>query len=212
MDKNRTLLAVVLSVAVIMIFRQWMTPAYPQAKAPTQEAGALMGASTAQTSGVGAAMFGEAEAPVSVGEKEIYIDTDIFELTFSNIGGSLKRVGLKEFTDPETGEAFELVNIEDPRNYIGAFSLTDSLTGASVPYVVNQEGRNITFTHRGEDVEIEKVFKISTEEAHCFMSARELFQLVRKKAKQQNLLLLFLRMYEEYCLRKWQMEEQFPMK
>jgi len=58
----------------------------------------------------------------AVDEKTLTVETDRLILTFSNIGGSIKEIRLKDYKDLKTGEPFVLAEIQNPASYIFAMS------------------------------------------------------------------------------------------
>src|SRR5512142_2874482 len=50
-------------------------------------------------------------------EKTSIIETGKYILTFSNIGGSLKKIQLKDFKDIQSNEQVVLIDLLDPKEY-----------------------------------------------------------------------------------------------
>jgi len=101
-----------------------------------------------------------AEEAIPLNEQEDIIETDRYVFTFSNTGGSIKKVGLKEFRDSDTDEPYELVNIEKPKFYIGAFNLVKNKILDSATYQMKKNGNRITYLYKNPEIEIEKIFII----------------------------------------------------
>ena len=51
-------------------------------------------------------------------EKEFNVETDRHILTFSNVGGSIKRIRLKDHKSLNSNEPLDLVEIPNPKEYI----------------------------------------------------------------------------------------------
>lgn len=92
-------------------------------------------------------------------EREIKIETDKYILVFSDIGGSLKRIRIKDYKAQDSGEPLDLVNIKDPRQYI--FAISDPLTSLpldSYSYEFNQKGNALTYSLKIGELEVIKQF------------------------------------------------------
>jgi YidC/Oxa1 family membrane protein insertase len=154
MEKNKTLIAVVLSIFVIMTYQLWMAKRYPR-----QEQPAPAQSSTPIQQEIDRPID-LSEKPIPIEEEEQIVETDKFILTFSNVGGAIKRVALKEFADSETGRAYELIDIKDPRAYVGTLSLADGELSDGATYQMTKTGSKISFVHRTPNLEIEKVYNV----------------------------------------------------
>lgn len=181
MDK-KTVLAVVLSILVIMTFQAWMGKNYPNQGQQMPAAG------TVQTPGPGSA-----DMPMPVqdtaqqmqkiqyeSEKEQVVETDRFIITFSNIGGAIKKIALKEFPDSDTGQAYELVNIEDPRYYAGSFNLVDGIGLDTAIYRTSRYGDKISYITTTANLEVEKVYNISNYNDYI-----ELYVIIRNHSQSE---------------------------
>ena len=100
----------------------------------------------------------EKRSPVS--EKEYMVETEKFFLTFSNAGGSIKKIELKEFPDSKTGEPYGLMSAEDPQFYLGALSVAEEGLDTEALYQMERSGNKIIFTHESQNIEIEKTYII----------------------------------------------------
>jgi len=110
--EKRLIIAIVLSIAIIAAY-QFISPQTRTAQpAPPPKMQDLDQVSKVNI---------EEEAPspeLPVSEKETVLETDRYILTFSNIGGSIKKIELKEYTHPETRKTFELVTGAEGREAI----------------------------------------------------------------------------------------------
>lgn len=107
--EKKLIIAIVASIAVILIF-QFVAPTPRRTLAPVQaparEAGAPATALPWTAEGLPAR---SAEEPASLKEEATVVETEKYILTFTNIGGSLKDVKLKEYPDSKTGFPLQLV-------------------------------------------------------------------------------------------------------
>lgn len=154
--EKRTLLAVILSILVIVTFQFWMSKQYPKQQQPQLP-------ETVETELKEPQMPGEplavAERPTIENEEEYIAETDRIVFTFSNVGGSIKKIELKEFKDSETGEPFELVNIKDPRFYMGAFNLVKNRLPDNAIYQLRRYDNKISYIYKDANIEIEKRYR-----------------------------------------------------
>ncbi|MFH1753405.1 MAG: membrane protein insertase YidC [Candidatus Omnitrophota bacterium] len=154
MEKNKTLLAVILSVFIIMTYQMWMAKRYPQANVAPQERAQTV------TPAVAEPLKGLSGETIAEQETEYGVETEKFLLTFSNIGGALKKVELKEFSDRETGQPYGLMSAKDPAYYIGAASIIEEGIGPGATYSAERSGNKMIFTRSTEGLEVEKVYTI----------------------------------------------------
>ncbi len=173
MDR-RTLLAVVISISVIVVYQYYMVKRYPDRFARRDVE--TRTAEPRKAEEVVKPVEAEEEF-VPVNEEEFVVETDRLILTFSNIGGSIKKIELKEFADSETDEPFELIDIKDPRFYMGAFNLIDYKELDKSTYDMSKTGDKIRFLYKEGDFEIEKVYQI-----HNYNDYIELYTILRNNS------------------------------
>lgn len=148
--EKRLISALAISVLVILAFQYFTVK--PPAPTAVPAAGEVAASKPAQ----GVAIVAPKPDIPTVDEKETIVETDRYILTFSNIGGSIKDIKLRDFKDQPSGEALELVRIKNQIDYIfnmsqnGAnfkFDLapyTLSRTSDSIIYTADIDGWNIT--------------------------------------------------------------------
>ena len=120
--EKRLIIAIALSILIIMTFQYFgPKPKTLPPPAPTQ------------TSPVGetAPVITIPRPEPSIEEKELVAETDKFILTFSNIGGAIKSIQLKDFKNLGTKEPLDLTDIKSPKDYI--FNIT-SPVDSELPY------------------------------------------------------------------------------
>jgi len=177
--EKRTLLAVVLSILVIVSFQYWAAKNYTH-KGPVEAAktdltpqkGVVRDKSISQDA------LPDIKPPTK--EEEYLAETDRFIFTFSNIGGSIKKVELREFADKETGIPHTLASIDKPQYFIGAFNLSEDLTLSSVPYQLAKAGKKIEYVYKTDDIEIEKLFTL-----HNYNDYIELRITIKNKSQRE---------------------------
>ena len=151
--EKRLVLAIALSVLVVLTFQYFM----PQ---PTQ--GPVTGKPGQQIAPV-SVKEPEAISPVPperlAEEKTIRIDTNRYILAFSNIGGSLKDIKLKDFKDANSNEPMGLVNLADPKEYIFALSSISLPTSLNFSeYEPERKGDVLTYTLNTKDFKVTKEY------------------------------------------------------
>jgi hypothetical protein len=77
-------------------------------------------------------------------------------ITFSNIGGSVKGIRLKDYKDSETGEGLQLVEILDPREYLLAVSSTGAADLDTSVYTMEKADGVIMYSLKTKDLEVTK--------------------------------------------------------
>jgi len=114
--EKRLILAIAFSVMIIVTF-QYLGP--KPAPVPTAAA-----PSAAAAQAVKGRDINEPAIVIepAVEEKTLIVETDRFILTFSNVGGSLKEIRLKDYRDLKTDEPLLLAEIQNPASYIFALS------------------------------------------------------------------------------------------
>ena len=91
--------------------------------------------------------------------KDTEVETDKYILTFSNIGGSIKKIRLKDYKKPHSNEPLDLVDIKDPKEYLFAISdPLNSLAPYSSAYELQQGENLVTYSLRLRDVEVIKKY------------------------------------------------------
>lgn len=155
--EKRLILAIALSILVIVTFQHFTAkpPIQPEVarkpEEPTQPVAPISQTTPAQ--------HVSAKAPSE--EKEFIVETDKYILTFSNIGGSIKNIRLKDYKKPHSDESLDLVDIKDPKEYIFAISdPSNSLALYSSAYEVQQSGNAVTYSLRIENVEVVKKYSL----------------------------------------------------
>lgn len=152
--EKRALIAVALSILILVTYQQWLAKKYPV----LQRAGDVKA-----TMVQGRAAKSPIEMPRAAGEtdeEEYIVETDKYLLTFSNLGGSIKRIELKEFYDSQTGEPFKLVDLIDPLMYVGALKINEKEMLCSAAYKMSKSEDNISFAYSTPTLEINKRYKV----------------------------------------------------
>lgn len=156
--EKRVIIAVILSVVIIVAFQHMMPK---QAAIPPQQ---VTMEKAAPESVVQQDAYVSAKKPseVYVEEKKLKAETDKYILTFSNIGGAIKEIELKEHISPDSDEPLKLVDIKNPSEYI--FNIK-SLVGPAFPeaavYTPENKGGAIIYTAKIGDYEITKKYILS---------------------------------------------------
>ena len=151
--EKRLILAVTISVLVIVGFQFFVgKPSLPPPTTAIQSPAVLKEAAPESVSG----------PKPSFEETEFVVETARHIITFSNVGGSIKEIRLKEHKDVNTGEAMKLAAISDPRNYIFALSDTASSPALDLSeYAIIKKGGRVIYTRVTKDLEIRKEYDLS---------------------------------------------------
>lgn len=152
--EKRLILAIAFSVLIIVTF-QYLFPPLKQAPVP------------GKAPEVAAVKEKEAESiqyvPLSppADEKEFTASTDRYILTFSDIGGAIKKIELKNYKRLKSDKPLVLVEEKNPLNYI--FSLKDTigfLPLDSSVYKLDTSGSKIIYTLSAKNFEITKEYTL----------------------------------------------------
>lgn len=154
--EKRLILAIALSVAIIMSF-QYFAPKPPP---PAGKQEAVKAAAQAVPTVI--------EEPAekidySAGEKLEAVETDKYRMTFSNIGGAIKKIELKDYKEANHDSMLAIVDLIDPHDYICALGGNiGAETLALKTFQVISESNTLSYYARVNDVEIIKRYTIDT--------------------------------------------------
>lgn len=156
--EKRLILAIALSILVMISFQHFAVkpPPRPEAaqggKAAKQTAPAIVTTKEAE-------LKSHLPPEVLSGEKEFDVETSKYILTFSNVGGSIKRIRLKDYKDLNSDEPLPLVEIPNPKEYI--FAISDPLNSLpldSTLYEFAKTGDGITYLLKVNNLEVIKKY------------------------------------------------------
>jgi YidC/Oxa1 family membrane protein insertase len=150
--EKRLIIAIALSVLIIVGF-QFLFPAPKKALVPveTQEQAAIKEKAAEVVQYIPPAPPAE--------EKEFTIATDRYILTFSNIGGAIKKIELINYKKLKSNEPMLLVEEKNPSNYI--FSMKDSINALPIDqaeYKLVSSGNKVIYTANIKNLTIEKTY------------------------------------------------------
>jgi YidC/Oxa1 family membrane protein insertase len=156
--EKRLLVAVAVSILIIITF-QYFAPKPVMPPAPLKEAKGIV-KPDARPEELRANLSAPG-APV-VEEKDFVVDAGKHIITFSNIGGAIKNIQLKEFKNLKFNEILELIRIKIPQEYIGATSSGLSATALDTAEYKIEKDRDIVIAKlRTKDFEITKQYNLS---------------------------------------------------
>ena len=160
--ERRALLAIVLSVLIILGYQWYAGKFYPQTAGPPLSARSVGQIREAALEAKQSAAIEVSPPPLPVEEeKETVVETERFIITFTNVGGAVKKIELKDYLDPGTKEPLELVRVEDPRYNIGAISRLHLIPDSDVAiYNFTKIGDKIVYRHAKNDFAIEKIYTL----------------------------------------------------
>ncbi|MFA6078437.1 MAG: membrane protein insertase YidC [Candidatus Omnitrophota bacterium] len=151
--EKRLIIAIAFSIVIIVAFQNFMvkpnTPAKQQNMAQVTTPAALP------------EKVAETESPdeLIANEKEFEVETDRYILAFSNIGGALKKISLKDFKKVGSDDILNLVDIKHPREYI--FSLHSSTLSKDLdiaPYELEKKDGEIIYALKTGNIEVKKKY------------------------------------------------------
>ena len=149
--EKRLVLAIALSILIVLGF-QFLSP--KPVVAPDAGISAPMAIAPARETEISEAVTAGVE------EKEAEVATDSFQLTFSNIGGAIKRISLKNFKASMSTENLGLVNLTNPKEYLLNMNSTMYPGLDTSPYSVQRSENVITYTLKRDGLEIVKRYKL----------------------------------------------------
>lgn len=154
--EKRLILAIVLSVLILLGFQRLMPkPAIPLTPEPARTTSAPSVKEEDEIS--------QAIAPIAE-EKELEVETDNYALTFSNIGGAIKKIRLKNFKASDSDESLSLVSLTNPAEYIlNIESMTNPGLNTSV-YSEQRSDGAVTYTLKTGDLLITKKYALHKSE------------------------------------------------
>jgi YidC/Oxa1 family membrane protein insertase len=92
-------------------------------------------------------------------EKELKVQTDKYIFQFSNVGGAIKDIKLKEYTNINSKEPMDLIYIIDPREYIfSTSSLLSPIPLDASLYQLEKGTEGPIYTLKTKDLEITKKY------------------------------------------------------
>lgn len=93
-------------------------------------------------------------------EKEIEVETESYFLTFSNVGGAIKKIRLKHFNAVNSTENLTLVNLTNPTEYLLNITSNTNPNIDSAVYSVQMSDGAPVYSLKTNDIEIIKKYKL----------------------------------------------------
>lgn len=155
--EKRLVLAIALSILVIFSFQYYFGKTLP-ARAPASPA-VTETLDTRQKTAVEEADITAPRADLAE-EAECVAGTAKYELIFSNLGGAIKEIQLKDFKTNGGESSLVLASINDPREYI--LSIEDPLGrlgfNNAVYELTKGDGGSLTYTFKSGNIEVAKKY------------------------------------------------------
>lgn len=153
--EKRLIFAIAISVMIIVGFQYLGPKSAPVPTAPAPLAGTMPVSVSKDIK----------EPPViiepAVDEKTLTVETDKFILTFSNVGGSLKEIRLKDYKDLKTSDPLLLAEIQNPASYIFALSsIYPKIALDKIAYDVSTKNDAVIYSATVGDLAIVKKYII----------------------------------------------------
>jgi YidC/Oxa1 family membrane protein insertase len=148
--EKKLITAIALSILIIVAFQYFLVKPVPPAPVTAPKG-------TVPQKGV--EILPVAESQNLPAEKETEAITDKYVITFSNIGGSIKDIKLKDYKTLNSKEPLDLVRIANPKEHL--FNMSDLLSGQTfdlVDYELKTEGLTITYALTTKDYAIKKKY------------------------------------------------------
>ena len=147
--EKRLILAIALSVLIVLGF-QYLSP---KQVTPTVQESVKTVAAIAENQDT----VEQGEAPV-INEKDFQAETDSYVVTFSNIGGAIKGIKLKNYKSIQSDESLKLLSLSNPREYILGISSSSNPAFNQGIYSVQESGDVVSYTQDAEDLQITKKY------------------------------------------------------
>ncbi|MFA4981978.1 MAG: membrane protein insertase YidC [Candidatus Omnitrophota bacterium] len=152
--EKRLVIAIALSIVIILSF-QSMVVKQKKARETVAPVGEI--AAPVQTKAPEIAPYPVSKP--SFEEKLLEASTDKYIMTFSNVGGSIKAIRLKEYKNLGTDKPLDLVDIENPEEYIFALSEPSSPGALDMSeYSVAREDGAVVYSKTAGDFKIIKKY------------------------------------------------------
>lgn len=153
--EKRLIVAIALSVFIVLGF-QYLAPRPPVTTIP--------GSSSSSTSVSLAtqAIIPEESVMVPADEKTIDIETANFIITFSNVGGSVKKIKLNKFKKIQSDEDFDLFNLTNPATYVASITSVANSGLDKAIYTVEKRDKAIIYSATVNDIRIIKKYTIAS--------------------------------------------------
>ena len=151
--EKRLIIAIALSVLIIVTF-QFLFPAQKQAPIKSQETAAVV-----KEDEVKAEQYVQPAPPAD--EKELVAAADRYIVTFSDIGGAVKKIELKNYKNLKSNEPLALSAETNPSNYI--FSIKDTIGTLCLDragYRLEHSGDKVIYTLAIKNFEITKIYTL----------------------------------------------------
>lgn len=142
--EKRAFLAIVLCLAILLVWQVVFFKKVPRPRIEEPAATTEKMETTGKTSKIAKPPFDKQAMP-AVSEKDVSVNTDLFEAVFSTRGGALKRWRLKKYKDKvENGNWVEMIIAADRAKYPLSLSFSD-------PSLGNLEGAHYQLESQTED-------------------------------------------------------------
>ncbi len=152
--EKRLILAIALSILIIFSFQYYVGKTRPTPPASPAQAGPF-NARQETAAAVEAAI--RTPRPDSVKEEEFTAETAKYEIIFSNLGGAIKEIRLKDFKSGTGDGPLILASAQDPRDYI--LSIEDPLNRFgfnNAAYELTKGDGSVTYTYKSGNTEVMK--------------------------------------------------------
>ena len=159
--EKRLITAIALSILVIISFQHFFgtPPSQRKPGRPMPAAPVAIQPEKETTSQV------PEEKPVS--EEEFTFESDRLIITFSNVGGAIKKIQLKNYKDASSREMLALASIHNPRQYILLMSdSSNALPLGSSRYELTRKDNQIIYTLKLPGIEVVKKYIIPNSNYH----------------------------------------------
>jgi len=153
--EKRLIFAIALSILIIMLFQNpFVRPPQVPKPAPAVEAQQTLPSSVGKEE-----ISAQPEKSLLAAEKITGAETNRYFLTFSNIGGSIKGIKLKDYKAPDSNEPLDLAEVQNPREYI--LSIESPLSKSPLNLAAYEESRKdnvVAYSLKTDDFQITKKY------------------------------------------------------
>lgn len=169
--EKRLILAIALSILVIVSFQHYVSRMYPQQPRVAGQGLMQQNGQAEDTSAQHVVVEDAKKESVQAAslaakypnEEEYVVETDRLVVVFSNIGGSIKEIRLKDYLSDDKKSYLAIATCKDPRQYIMSISDPTNLIPSlnELPYTLSENKGRISYSIKTENVEVEKTYALS---------------------------------------------------
>ena len=158
--EKRLILAVALSILIIVSFQYFSAKVYPPETRNQKPENRDPRPSNLEPRTSTLDPRPSALEPSMPQEEETIVETERFRLVFSNLGGTIKAIGLKDFKSSDGKSPLELIKPSGPARCVFALDDPANKISPKTAYNLSREKNRIVYTAKTDSLEIIKEYKL----------------------------------------------------